>query len=136
MVGDSTLPVRAAIVAALRADAAVGAIMGDRIYSRAPDAVVFPYSSFGPVIGEPWEGATLSGWEQSAQIDTWSRQPGGVEALSAMAAIGAALHRAPLAVAGHEFVLINLELQTLMNDPDGVTTHGVQRFRILTHKET
>ena len=133
MASDATLPVQAAIVAALKADAGVGAVVGDRIYDRAPEGVAFPYVSIGAETGSPWEGSTLSGWEMVLQIDIWSRKPGAVEARQAMAAVSAALHRAEMTIAGNAFVLCNLESQRTMGDPDGVTTHGVQLYRIITH---
>lgn len=134
MAADATLPVRAAIVTRLRDDAGVGAVVADRIYGRPPQDVVFPYVSLGPVTAEPAGGIAQRGWGQSAQIDVWSRQPDrGVEASQIMAAVSAALE-APLSVAGHHVVVATLELQTLVDDPDGITSHGVQRFRIYTRE--
>lgn len=130
---DSTLPAQAAIVAALKADAGVTALVGARVYDRAPDDVAFPYVSLGPESAQPFEAQLLDGWDMSLQIDTWSRKTGRVECRQIMAAIYAALHGAALAVSGHALVMVVLQLQTTMDDPDGVTVHGVQRFTVITH---
>lgn len=129
---DSTLPVQAAIVAALKADAGVAALVGGRVYDRAPEDAAFPYLSIGPEIAQPFEAQALDGWEMSLQLDAWSRKPGRVECRQIMAASYAALHDAALSVAGEHLVMVVLELQLTMDDPDGVTTHGVQKFRIIT----
>ena len=39
---------------------------------------------------------------------------------------------ASLSVSGHELVLIRQEFGATFLDPDGLTRHGVQRFRALT----
>jgi len=131
---DATLPVRAAIVARLRDDAGVGALVADRVYGRPPQDVVFPYVSLGPVTAEPAGGLEQRGWDQSMQVDVWSRQPDlGVEALQVMAAVSVAL-ASPIVVSGHRVVVMTLEFQTVTNDPDGITSHGIQRFRIYTRE--
>lgn len=132
---DSSLPVQAAIVAALKADAEVAGLVGARVYDRAPEAVAFPYVSFGPEAGEPFDAAALSGWDATIQIDTWSRKGGRVEAKAIMAAISARLHRGALTVAGHALVFLLLEFQTVLDGGDGETVHGVQRFGYRTHTE-
>ena len=132
-VADATLAVQAAIIASLRADAAVAALVAARVHDAPPQGVAFPYVSLGPERGEPWEGTTMEGWSLAWQIDTWSRVQGGVEARRIIAAIADALHRETLTVAGAQFVAADLTFQTTLRDPDGITTHGVQSFRFLTH---
>lgn len=132
---DSSLPVQAAIVAALEADAGVAALVGARIYDRVPEATVFPYVSLGPETGDPFDAAAMSGWDATIQIDTWSRKGGRVEAKTIMAAISARLHRGALNVTGHALVFLLLEFQTVLDGGDGETVHGVQRFGFRTHTE-
>jgi len=130
---DSTLALQEAIVAALKASSPIGSLIADRVYDRPPQDVVFPYISLGPEQAEPFDAQLLDGWDVSLQIDTWSRKPGRVEARQIMTAIAGALHDQPLAVSGHAFVMGRMTMQTTMNDPDGVTVHGVQKFRFITH---
>lgn len=130
MSADSTLALQAAIVSALKA---AGVVPAERVYDRPPQNVTFPYVSIGPETAFPWEAQNLDGFDVTIQVDTWSRQPGRVEARQIMAAISAALHGQPLMVHGHALVMAALEFQTALDDPDGLTVHGVQRFRFVTH---
>jgi hypothetical protein len=130
---DSTLALQAAIVAALRADGGLSSLVADRIWDRAPQGGAFPFVSLGPELSAPWEGSDLEGWEVEWQVDTWSRGDGAVECRRVMAAVASVLHREPLSVSDHRLVLGSLIAQRTMDDPDGETTHGVQRFRFLTH---
>lgn len=133
MAADSTLALQAAIVAALKADDGVTTQIAGRVYDRAPESVEFPYVSIGGETSLPWEAQNLDGWDVTIQIDTWSREPGRVEARQIMSEIASALHNVALTVNGHALVMAVLEFQGAMGDPDGITTHGVQRFRFVTH---
>lgn len=131
MAGDSTLPIQAAIVAALKA--ALPALVGSRVYDRPPQDVAFPYVSLGAETLVPWEAQEMEGVEIDWQIDTWSRAGGRVECRQIMQAIREALHEQELAIVGHAFVRGRLQLQLTLDDPDGETVHGVQRFTFITH---
>lgn len=131
---DSTLSVQAAVVAALKADAGVGAVVGDRIYDRAPGSATFPFVSLGPTLGgTEVETQGGEGWETVVTLDVWSRYaPGRKEAADALAAIHAALQNVDLSLSGFTVVMLRLIDSRLMSDEDGVTTHGVARYRIVT----
>lgn len=133
MAGDATLPLQAALVATLKGAAAVSAFVGARVYDRAPQDVTFPYISLGAEIASIFDAADIDGREIEWQIDTWSRKAGRVETRQIMTAIADALHDQALAVSGHAFVMGRMTMQTTMDDPDGVTVHGVQKFRFITH---
>ncbi len=48
-----------------------------------------------------------------------------------MAAIYDSLHHAALTVTGFDSVLSRFDFKDIFLDPDGITYHGVQRFKIL-----
>lgn len=131
--GDSTLALQAAIVSALKAGAGVAGLVGGRVYDRPPQRAALPYISLGVEQAAPYEAHDLDGWDVSWQIDCWSRKPGRVEIRRVMSAIHETLHNRPLVVSGHHLVMSVLTSQTALDDPDGVTTHGVQRFDFITH---
>jgi len=79
-------------------------------------------------------GVAQRGWDQSARINVWSRQPGGIDAEQALAAVSAVLEQGRLTISGHHLVMMRLEMQTVFADPDGETTHGVQRYQIITRE--
>ncbi len=139
MAADATLPLQAAIVAAVAADNTLGALGIDTVYDHVPDhltddatANVPPYCSFGPFIVNPWNTQGRLGSEAIIQIDTWSRERGRVKLAQIMSAMRTLLERQDLILSGTNYAAGWLALQQVMKDPDGVTMHGVQQFRFLT----
>lgn len=128
---DNTLEVQKAIVAVLRADATFGGLAGDRIYDHAPDDVAFPFVGFGPFLAEAYDGQAFDGWELVVELHTWSRKRGRVECQQIMSAIEAVLHEQTLTLDTATFSLGRLLDQRTLQDPDGITHHGIQRFRFI-----
>lgn len=120
-------PLQVAILAALRPALAPVPVLDD-----VPQGQTFPYV----VIGED----TVTDWpmlgddaaeEIDATLHVWSRYAGRKEAKELMATIKVALHDQSLAVDGHNLVLLRFSFETLFIEPDGLTRHGVIRFRAL-----
>ncbi|CAL8981546.1 hypothetical protein RHODGE_RHODGE_02829 [Rhodoplanes serenus] len=132
MTADATLPLQAAIIAALKGDAAVAAIVSGRIYDRPPPEAVKPYVSFGVVQALPETADEYDGAEITVQLDVWSAKPTTVEAKRIGAAIRAALHGADLAITGHRLVSIEIEQARYITEPDGLTQHAVLIFTART----
>lgn len=131
---DNSLELQKAIVLAFRADAAIGALAGDRIYDLVPQPVTFPYVSFGPSQGEPYDGVAMDGWECVIELHTWSRSGANnrVECQSIMAGVEALLHDQSLTLEAANFVNGRMTSSRTFADPDGITFRGVQRFRFVT----
>jgi Protein of unknown function (DUF3168) len=129
---DSSLSLQKAIVAALTADAAVGTLIGDRIYDAPPRAVAFPYLTIGQTRVADWSTGTEAGAEHAVTLHVWSRERGRTQAYEIMEAVEAALHDAVLALEGHALVNLRFEFAEARRDPDGVTDHGIIRFRAVT----
>lgn len=134
---DTSRKIHAAIVAALKADSAVSAIVGSRIYDRVPQSVTFPYGQVTVEIGEPYDGADLQGWEAVVRIDWWSRKNGqSGEVYNVASAAYAVLHGSALTAAGT--TIVNGRLlpggQRLIRDDDRKTAHILQRYRFVTHQ--
>lgn len=134
MSADSQWALQQAVFAALRADAGVKGLLGDpaRIYDHVPPASVFPYLVLGEATVGPFDAKTEDGMEQTLAIHTWSRYRGLKETKDIMAAVAGALEDQALAPAGHVLVLLRFEFGTTFLDSDGLTRHGVQRFRAIT----
>lgn len=121
-----------AVVTALKADAGVKALIGDpaRVYDDHPvSAPVMPYVTMGNVSGAPFDTKTTIGREVDLTIDVWSDYRGRKQAELIMQAIYAALHRATLSVTGYSFVNGVFTGSDSFIDADGLTRHGVIRFR-------
>lgn len=136
MGADSRKELKRAILAVLKTDATLTAMglppLASRIYQRPRKPVTFPYVSVGRGTMTPLDTKDSRGAEVTFQIDTWSRSGGSVEAEDIGARIYELLHEQPLTLATQHFIEGRLQLSMTMDDPDGETTHGVQRFTFLT----
>jgi len=129
------LSLQKAVFAALVGDAGVGALIGDRIYDAAPRNAVFPYVAIGTVETLDWSTGTETGAEHRLTLHAWSRERGKAESYAIMEAVRAALDGAALALDGHALVNLRFEAGSAGRDPDGLTWHGVMRFRAVTEEE-
>lgn len=91
----------------------------------------FPYVTIGEAQHAEWGTHTESGQIVTCVIHTWSRQPGRAETKLIQGAIYDALHRATLTDPGAEFIDCQFLMSESFLDPDGLTRHGVQQFKIL-----
>ncbi len=131
----AALALQKAVYAALIADAGVGALIGDRIYDVAPRDVVFPYVTIGRMTVTDWSTGSEDGAEHRLTLDVWSRQHGKSECAAIAEAIRAVLHDAALTLDGHALVNLRFESADVARDPDGITFHGLLRFRAVTEPE-
>jgi hypothetical protein len=77
---DASLPLQAAILAALKADAGVIALVNAKsIYDTPPAGALKPYLSFGPVQLIPEHSDEYVGGDTALQLDAWSAGPSSVE---------------------------------------------------------
>lgn len=94
--------------------------------------VAFPYVAIGEEIYDPADTDDAFARETLLTVHTFSRYLGDKEAKSIMDAIKAALHDGALTFGTEKFVFCYLESSAIATEPDGVTRHGVQNFRIYT----
>ncbi|MGE3142550.1 MAG: DUF3168 domain-containing protein [Hyphomonadaceae bacterium] len=126
----------AALRAAALADGGVAALIGDRFHDEPPPEAVFPYATLGRVEARAADAADASAIEHVVTLHVWSRYGGRAEAIDCIAALRAALHDAPLAIAGRRLVLLLATYADVFRAGDGRTTHGVLRLRAITEPET
>jgi hypothetical protein len=97
----------------------------------------FPYVTLGEFTATPDDPVTSEqGVDMDMSLHVWSRQPGMQEIQQIMQAAKDALHYKKFAVTGFQWVETAWEMAQTMRDIDGVTRHGVMRFRILTFQTT
>ena len=136
MTADSQWPFQQVIETTLKADSALQAFIGTtaRVFDHVPQSSIYPYVVIGETTGEDFDTKTEDGMAQQVMIHTWSRYRGSKEAKQIMGAVVDALDQQALSVTGHTLVLLRFEFSDLFLDPDGLTRHGVQRFRALTQE--
>lgn len=127
---DPALAFQDAIIALLRADAAVAALVGSKIYDRVPPAVEKPYVSLGPAQQTQEDFDCVNGAEIFQQVDCWSAKPGYAEAKGLAHAVRQALHNVTVTQSGVTFE-IEHRFSNVFRDADGLTSHGVLSFRAL-----
>ena len=137
MSSDSQWPLQQAVYGALTGDAAVQALLGNpaRVFDHVPQDSAFPYVVVGEATSGPFDTKTEDGLDQTLTIHSWSRYRGLKETKEIMAAVTGALDQQALAVSGHDLVLLRFTFGTTVLDPDGLTRHGVQRFRAVTQAQ-
>lgn len=100
------------------------------VYDAVPDNAKPPYVVIGDDTLAPFDTDGASGFEATISIHTWSTYRGRKEIKEMQGAIYDLLHRAQLTFSGYTFLGCDSELSESFIDADGVTRHGIQRFRI------
>lgn len=129
---DPALALHKAIVAALKGDAGVAAIVNGRVYDGVPTNAVKPYVSLGAFQMLPEHGDCLDGGESFITLDAWAGGPDSVQAKQLGKAIANALDEATLTLDGNRLVGLALEQTNYLRDPDGITAHASITMRALT----
>ena len=114
--------------------AAVDAATTAGVYDHAPDGLAddaFPYVTVNDLQAIDDSTKTYAGQEIMANLHVWSRYSGNKEVQDIFAALHTALHNATLTVTGATAAVCRYEASNIMQDPDGRTKHGVQRFKII-----
>ena len=102
------------------------------VYDDVPQGAAFPYIVIGDDTSVPFDDDCGIGLDSTITIHVWSVHSGRAEAKRIMNTIYNSLHRQNLPIVGAYSVTLNAEYQDTFLDPDGVTRHGVIRFRLLT----
>lgn len=130
---DASNALQAAVFSALSSDPILTALIGaDRVRDYNGPISVFPMVTIGGDTVKDWSGCTFDGQETTIMIHSWAQGQGRRDVKAIMARIYQILHRASLNLAGQSLVFILFEFASTDLDPDGVTYHGVQRFRAIT----
>lgn len=132
---SDSLQVQTAIYAALDAANISGVTQIVDAPISTPAKTDFPFIQIGEsqVIPDDTggtDGSGDTGREEYLDIHTWSRYRGQNEIKTIMAAIYTALHHQSLTVTGRASANCWLDDERVRDDPDGITRHGIQTFKI------
>jgi hypothetical protein len=100
------------------------------VFDHVPQGTAFPYIVIGDDTSIPWDTDTSLGTETTCTIHVWSRERGRKQVKAIMDAVYASLNRASFAIAGGVLIECLYEFSESFMDPDGLTRHGVMRFRL------
>ena len=109
------------------ADAGGSAITG--VFDDVPQDTAYPYIVIGEETASNISTKTLDMHEHTLTIHTWSQYRGRKEIKVIMEQIYDTLNNASLSVSGGQAVNMKQEFLTTLVDADGITRHGIMRFR-------
>ena len=129
---DHSLQLQKTVFDTLDGDSNLQSKVSD-VYNFVPQNTTYPYVQVGDDSMADNSTKDLDGNVHSIMIHTWSRYRGDKEAKEIMARIYELLHNSSLSVSGASLVNARFETSDILNDPDGITNHGVQRFRFVIY---
>jgi hypothetical protein len=129
---DPDRALQAAVLAQLRADSSVSALLDGRIHDEPPASPAYPYVTIGRTETRPWGGLNGEGVEHALTLTCVSRFGGTEEAKAVVAAMRAALHGAELMLTDHRLVNLRATYSDVFRGSDWRSTFGVLRVRAVT----
>jgi hypothetical protein len=120
------------VLARLRADSSVSALLDGRIHDEPPASPAYPYVTIGRTETRPWGGLNGEGVEHALTLTCVSRFGGAEEAKAVVAAMRAALHGAELTLTDHRLVNLRATYSDVFRGSDWRSTFGVLRVRAVT----
>jgi len=125
---DASLPLQAAVVAALKSSAELTPLIAGRVYDRPPASPVAPYITLGSGQSIDDSDACHALVECYLQVDCWSEAVGYPEVKRIGAAAVKALN-APLVVTGFKVIIHRVEGLTYQREADNLTSRAIIRLR-------
>lgn len=101
------------------------------VYDDVPENTSLPYVVIGEETTANSGTKTLDGVEHTLTLHIWSEYRGRREIKEIMESIYYLLHDTAISVTGASLVLIRQEFSTTLEEADGITRHGVMRFRVV-----
>ncbi|MBX5279130.1 DUF3168 domain-containing protein [Rhizobium sp. NLR13a] len=130
------LELQGSIVARLKADAILSALIGSRVYDQPPEGATFPYFTIGEAQFLRDDATCVSGGQVYLTMHAWSRAVGFPEVKRIADAVAESLHLAPLTLATNHLISINHRQTRVFRDADGLTSHAVIEFVAYVEKPT
>lgn len=140
---DSSWPLQVTVVTALKADAGVTALVGQRVYDYVPEgSLTYPFISLGDdqvsdmgtnthAIAEV--NFSVHAWDSGDIKDASGGYRGRKRVKQILDAVAAVLHHnLTLSITGHTLIELHLDGGEIMQEPEALTFHGVARYRALT----
>ena len=100
------------------------------VYDFVPESTAFPYVKIGEQTMVDNGTKDKKGSDFTIEVHTFSRYRGSVEIKNIMSVVYDILHESSLSVSGASLVNMRFEFSDIIKENDGLTTHGVQRFRV------
>lgn len=101
------------------------------VFDDVPQNASYPYIALGEETAVDFSVKDIQGGDFTVNIHVWSQYKGSKETKQIMDKIHDLLHNINLSVTGFNLINLRFEFSDIMRDPDGITRHGVMRFRAI-----
>lgn len=101
------------------------------VYDDVPEGTSAPYINIGEETAINDGTKTVDAVEHTLTIHVWSEYRGRYEIKHIMEQVYQNLHNTAISVSGASLVNIRQEFSTTLEEADGITRHGVMRFRAI-----
>ena len=129
---DHSFELQKTIFTTLNGDNTITSTFSATVHDHVPQGTSFPYIVIGEeTMTDESSAKTLDFNNFTLTIHIFSRNRGRKEAKQIMARIYELLHTANLSVSGATHVNTRFEFSDIVKEQDGLTYHGVQRFRTI-----
>lgn len=122
----------------LTADVTLGGLLGatvsdPRVYDHVPDVQKFPFVTLQIKPMSDRGNQSFEGVEIDYQINVWYRAPGrgDLEVQKIQERIDFLLHKRDICIEGWNIITHRRSTVNILDEPDGVTKHGVQIFNLM-----
>ena len=122
---------QSAIYSSLSNDNTLTQVLGAGVFDEVTEGATYPFVALGEETAVDYSTKDLVGGETTINIHIWSQYKGSKETKNIMDKIHDLLHDSNLTVSGFNLINLRFEYSDIMRDPDGVTRHGVMRFRAI-----
>jgi len=106
-----------------------GTSITSRVYDDVPEGSTYPYVVIGEETASPMGAKDVDAHEHTLTIHVWSQYRGRKEIKNIMSQIYTLLHNVAISVTGASLVQIRHEFARTLLENDGITRHGIIRFR-------
>jgi hypothetical protein len=130
MSGSPSWPLQQASYTRLSGDATLTSTLGASVYDHVPDSAPFPYVVIGDVTEAPADTMGKTRRNLTLTVHSWSQAKGMKQVLQIQSRVDELLDRWFPTVTGWTATEMLNEFFETFRDPDGVTRHGVSRYRI------
>lgn len=134
MSGSPAWPLQTAIFARLNGDTTLVTTLGAKVYDTVPDGAAFPYVAIGDVTEVFGDTMGKTGRDITVTIHAWSQYPGMKQVKEIASRVDELLDRWLPSVSGWNATHFLQEFFETFRDPDGITRHGVSRYRVHTYQ--
>jgi hypothetical protein len=128
-VSIGSFALQSSVYSTLSNDNTLSSTYGASVFDDVPEDTSYPYITLGEDNITEFGTKDLDGTTNTLTIHIWSEYKGSKETKQIMDRVHDLLHDSSLSVSGFNLINMRFEFSDIMRDPDGITRHGVMRFR-------